>query len=38
VAEIRYGLIRQTEEELKKLTAQVEQGQQRMLKEEAYAC
>jgi len=35
VAEIRYGLIRQTEEELKKLTAQVEKtGQQRMLKEE----
>ena len=35
VAEIRYGLIRQTEEELKKLTAQVEKtGQHRMLKEE----
>jgi len=35
VAEIRYGLIRQTEEEIKKLTAQMEKtGQQRMLKEE----
>ena len=35
VAEIRYGLIRQTEEELKKLTAQMEKpGQARMLKEE----
>jgi len=35
VAEIRYGLIRQTEEELKKLTAQMEKsGAQRMLKEE----
>jgi ATP-dependent Clp protease ATP-binding subunit ClpB len=35
VAEIRYGLLRQTEEELKKLTVQIEkQGQQRMLKEE----
>jgi len=35
VAEIRYGLIRQSEEELKKLTAQAEKtGQQRMLKEE----
>ncbi len=35
VAEIRYGLIRQMEEELKKLTAQMEKsGQQRMLKEE----
>ncbi len=35
VAEIRYGLIRQTEEELKKLTAQMERsGAKRMLKEE----
>ncbi len=35
VAEIRYGLIRQTEEELKKLTAQMEKsGGHRMLKEE----
>jgi ATP-dependent Clp protease ATP-binding subunit ClpB len=35
VAEIRYGLIRQTEEELKKLTAQLEKtGARRMLKEE----
>src|SRR5437870_3219584 len=35
VAEIRYGLIRQTGEEIKRLTAQMEaQGQQRMLKEE----
>ena len=35
VAEIRYGLLRQAEEELKKLTGQIEkQGQQRMLKEE----
>jgi ATP-dependent Clp protease ATP-binding subunit ClpB len=35
VAEIRYGLIRQTEEELKKLNAQMEKsGAQRMLKEE----
>ncbi len=35
VAEIRYGLIRQTEEEIKKLTVQMEKtGQQRMLKEE----
>src|SRR6516165_5709123 len=35
VAEIRYGLIRQTEEELKKLTAQLEQtSARRMLKEE----
>jgi len=35
VAEIRYGLIRQTEEQLKKLTAQMEKsGAQRMLKEE----
>jgi len=35
VAEIRYGLIRQTEEELKKLTAQMEKtGALRMLKEE----
>jgi ATP-dependent Clp protease ATP-binding subunit ClpB len=34
VAEIRYGLIRQTEEELKKLTAQMESGARRMLKEE----
>jgi ATP-dependent Clp protease ATP-binding subunit ClpB len=35
VAEIRYGLIRQTEEELKKVTAQIEKaGSQRMLKEE----
>ncbi len=35
VAEIRYGLIRQTEEELKALTARMEgKGAQRMLKEE----
>ena len=35
VAEIRYGLIRQAEEELAKLTKQMEsQGAQRMLKEE----
>jgi len=35
VAEIRYGLIRQTEEELKKLTARLEQtSARRMLKEE----
>jgi ATP-dependent Clp protease ATP-binding subunit ClpB len=35
VAEIRYGLIRQTEEELNKLTAQMEtKGAARMLKEE----
>jgi ATP-dependent Clp protease ATP-binding subunit ClpB len=35
VAQIRYGLIRQTEEELKKITAQIEKaGNQRMLKEE----
>jgi ATP-dependent Clp protease ATP-binding subunit ClpB len=34
VAEIRYGLIRQTEEELKKLTAQLERNPTRMLKEE----
>jgi len=35
VAEIRYGLIRQTEEQLKKLTAEIEKGNtQRMLKEE----
>jgi ATP-dependent Clp protease ATP-binding subunit ClpB len=35
VAEIRYGLIRQTEEELKKLSAQMEKtGARRMLKEE----
>jgi len=35
VAEIRYGLIRQMEEELKKLTAQLEKtGARRMLKEE----
>jgi ATP-dependent Clp protease ATP-binding subunit ClpB len=35
VAEIRYGLIRQTEEELKKLTAQLEHtSARRMLKEE----
>jgi ATP-dependent Clp protease ATP-binding subunit ClpB len=35
VAEIRYGLIRQTEEQLKKLTAELEKGTtQRMLKEE----
>src|SRR6202047_4620890 len=35
VAEIRYGLIRQTEEELNKLTAQMEaKGKPRMLKEE----
>jgi len=34
VAQIRYGLIRQTEEELKKLTAQMEIKSARMLKEE----
>ena len=34
VAQIRYGLIRQTEEELKKLTAQMEAKSSRMLKEE----
>jgi ATP-dependent Clp protease ATP-binding subunit ClpB len=35
VAQIRYGLIRQTEEELAKLTTEMEsKGQQRMLKEE----
>jgi ATP-dependent Clp protease ATP-binding subunit ClpB len=34
VAQIRYGLIRQTEEELKKLTAQMETKSARMLKEE----
>src|SRR5579885_1639654 len=35
VAEIRYGLIRQTEEELRKLTAQLEKNSaRRMLKEE----
>ncbi len=35
VAEIRYGLLRQTEEELAKLSAQTDvQGQSRMLKEE----
>ena len=35
VAEIRYGLIRQTEEQLKQLTAQMEKaGAHRMLKEE----
>jgi len=35
VAEIRYGLIRQVEEELKRLTQQMEKsGSQRMLKEE----
>src|SRR3954465_83425 len=35
VAQLRYGLIRQTEEELKKLTAEAaNKGQQRMLKEE----
>ena len=35
VAEIRYGLIRQTEEELKKVTSEIEKaGTQRMLKEE----
>jgi ATP-dependent Clp protease ATP-binding subunit ClpB len=34
VAQIRYGLIRQTEEELKKLTAQMESKSSRMLKEE----
>jgi ATP-dependent Clp protease ATP-binding subunit ClpB len=35
VAEIRYGLIRQTEEDLKKLTGQLEKtGARRMLKEE----
>ena len=34
VAEIRYGLIRQTEEELAKATAQLEHLGQRMLKEE----
>jgi ATP-dependent Clp protease ATP-binding subunit ClpB len=35
VAEIRYGLLRQSEDELNKLTAQMDgQGQSRMLKEE----
>jgi ATP-dependent Clp protease ATP-binding subunit ClpB len=34
VAEIRYGLIRQTEAELGQLTAQMEKSQSRMLKEE----
>jgi len=35
VAQIRYGLIRQTEEELQKITAQIEKaGSRRMLKEE----
>jgi len=34
VAQIRYGLIRQAEEELKKLTAQMEGKSSRMLKEE----
>ena len=34
VAQIRYGLIRQTEEEMKKLTAQMEGKSSRMLKEE----
>ena len=34
VAQIRYGLIRQTEEDLKKLTAQMESKSSRMLKEE----
>src|SRR5262249_26089216 len=35
VAEIRYGLLRQAEEELNKLTAQMDgKGQPRMLKEE----
>ena len=34
VAQIRYGLIRQTEEELKKLTAQMEAKSSRLLKEE----
>ena len=34
VAQIRYGLIRQTEEELKKLTAEMENKSARMLKEE----
>jgi ATP-dependent Clp protease ATP-binding subunit ClpB len=34
VAQIRYGLIRQTEEELKKLTGQMEGKSSRMLKEE----
>jgi ATP-dependent Clp protease ATP-binding subunit ClpB len=34
VAQIRYGLIRQTEEEMKKLTAQMEAKTSRMLKEE----
>jgi ATP-dependent Clp protease ATP-binding subunit ClpB len=34
VAQIRYGLIRQTEEELKKLTSQMEGKSSRMLKEE----
>jgi len=34
VAQIRYGLIRQTEEELKKLTVQMEGKSSRMLKEE----
>ncbi|HEX4802950.1 MAG TPA: ATP-dependent chaperone ClpB [Myxococcaceae bacterium] len=34
VAEIRYGLLRQTEAELAKVTAQMDKGQSRMLKEE----
>ncbi len=34
VAQIRYGLIRQTEEEIQKLTAQMEGKSSRMLKEE----
>ncbi|MGH7684977.1 MAG: AAA family ATPase, partial [Vulcanimicrobiaceae bacterium] len=34
VAQIRYGLIRQTEEELKKITAQIDSKGSRMLKEE----
>ncbi len=34
VAQIRYGLIRQTEEELKKVTAQMDSKGHRMLKEE----
>ncbi len=34
VAEIRYGLLRQAEDELEKLSAQMDQGQSRMLKEE----
>jgi len=34
VAQIRYGLVRQTEEELKKLTAQMEAKSSRLLKEE----